>query len=551
MKIKVDFIERLEKLAKGKTAAARKAAEKESNRYRDSLDKVRDLSDKGSFADSIETLISRLEVSSDDVSFWGPRSPAHIREAFIQFCQVRKPIDFDSWKVVASPDESLPDERNLTTTHEQLICCSIDECESRARDILDFVWMFAKVARNVKSVFLPRVIQLMIDFDRIRGWHWWTTEENAARLIDELIACWRLVMKEVSLLDADEVADIWPRRPIHEDEGEYDDIDTDGMDAEEATEASRDQALEAYRREFKDLIPPEYEEDEITGEKVEPTHPMSRLVDNIKTLADEMERGEASADGRWRKFDYALLERVLSVNLELYYDSYEEGENGLDSGFCSETTRESAYKKQIVADLDRYLVAAIKLAKSCESKSQDDWAQCRSLESTYIGYFHGFSKKARIDAAKDLKVFITCLKRARQQLSTDRLNYTPPPKPKPGVETGISPVKIGKGFPFITYCDPKGNTLRMKVKRDNGTIDELTFKINGEERWHYVLQFVKAKTGRVTLTPFEDGKSIDLSLVFRDNKGYNHRMFYWYTRTTKGSKAKYWLEQTPLRKRTK
>ena len=107
----------------------------------------------------------------------------------------------------------------------------------------------------------------------------------------------------------------------------------------------------------------------------------------------------------------------------------------------------------------------------------------------------------------------------------------------------------GGGFPFIELCDPKNETLRMRIKRPNGAEDTATFRIRGEERWHYVLQFAKAKKNRISLTPFRKGKPIDLSLVFRDNKGYNHVSFYRFTRTTGGTKARYWLEQTQQAKK--
>ena len=116
------------------------------------------------------------------------------------------------------------------------------------------------------------------------------------------------------------------------------------------------------------------------------------------------------------------------------------------------------------------------------------------------------------------------------------------------------PVKIkqkdGRGFPFIEFWDQKNETLRMRIRRPNGAEDTATFRIRGEERWHYVLQFAKAKRNRITLTPYRKGRPIDLSLVFRENKGYNHLAFYRYTRTTGGIKAQYWLEQTPQNRRT-
>ena len=122
---------------------------------------------------------------------------------------------------------------------------------------------------------------------------------------------------------------------------------------------------------------------------------------------------------------------------------------------------------------------------------------------------------------------------------------------KKGEATTPSPIPIGTGFPFIESCDPKSETFRMRIKRPNGAEDAVTFKIRGEERWHYVLQFAKAKKNRISLKPFRKGKAIDLSLVFRDNKGCNHVSFYRFTRTTGGSKARYWLEQTQLIARAK
>ena len=55
----------------------------------------------------------------------------------------------------------------------------------------------------------------------------------------------------------------------------------------------------------------------------------------------------------------------------------------------------------------------------------------------------------------------------------------------------------------------------------------------------------------VRLRPFRAGKPIDLSHVFRENRGCNHVAFYRFVRTTGGSKATYWLEQTLLRRKPK
>ena len=114
-----------------------------------------------------------------------------------------------------------------------------------------------------------------------------------------------------------------------------------------------------------------------------------------------------------------------------------------------------------------------------------------------------------------------------------------------------SPVKIGGGFPFIDYCDPGRGILRMKVRRNSGIVESQTFVILGKERGHYVLQFVRARKSRVRLRPFRAGKPVDLSHVFRENRGCNHVAFYRFVRTTGGSKATYWLEQTLLRRKPK
>ena len=126
-----------------------------------------------------------------------------------------------------------------------------------------------------------------------------------------------------------------------------------------------------------------------------------------------------------------------------------------------------------------------------------------------------------------------------------------PNGPAEATQKTSSPVTIGKGFPFITYCDPNAEELRMNIKGKNGLEHNYAMKICGKERWHYVLQFVHANKNRITLKPYKKGMPIDLSLVFRDNKGYDHRTFYLFTRTTKGSKAKYWLEQTRLNAKLK
>jgi len=105
-----------------------------------------------------------------------------------------------------------------------------------------------------------------------------------------------------------------------------------------------------------------------------------------------------------------------------------------------------------------------------------------------------------------------------------------------------SPVPVGPGFPFITYCDPEKGILKLKEMKANGQVDVVSLRIEGEKQWHYVLQFVRANTNRIKLVRHVSDKRIKLRNVFRS--GHDHLTFYRFTRAAKGSKAVYWLEQT-------
>jgi len=450
-----NYLKRLEDLAAAKTAAAADAAGKEATLFRRRLDKVTDLSDEGPFAQGLNTLINRL-IPSDWRIDTGPRSPSAMRQSLIQFLQLRQCFSCDTWEVVAEPDDTAPDESNVISTKKRyLMDVDYDECDSRDRDISDLLLMFGRLARNIKSSFLPRIIQLIIDMKDACRWNKSNTEQEASRLVDEFITCWKLVMTETELLDPEELLEVWPKRPTHEDQNKYSSLDTTGLDAEEATDASRERAWEIYCRENKDIM---LSANASKGS----AHPLSYLASFVTDIADKMERGEPSTDARWRKLDYDTLARVLSANTLFSYDGYEMDEETeeLVEVNCTEPTPENKYKKQIIKDLDRYLDAACLLAKKIGSKSYDDFAECQARFAAHNGDFHGYLDHEKLIAAKDLNILITRLKRARPVLWVDNANYKPNDTPLPARVVDVS--KEGAKSLRTALKDPGGRPAKTE-----------------------------------------------------------------------------------------
>jgi len=432
MKVKnkevVIYLKRLEKLAARKTSEACQAAEEEAMLFRQQLDKVTNLSDEGSFAEGLNSLINRLILNEKTIHF-SPRTPATIRQALVQFLQLRRHFPYDVWEPVSEPDKSAPDESNVFAARKAYArAVDFDECDNRDQDLCDLLRMFGRLARNIRSSFLPRIIQLITDMKDACRWNKSISEQEASRLVDDFIACWKLVMTETELLDPEELLEIWPKRPTHEAQNEYSSIDAIGLDAEEATDASRERAWEIYCRELKDIMLP-------ANASKGSAHPLSYLASFITDIADEMERGEPSTDARWSKLDYDTLSRVLSANTLFTFDGYEIEDEGMESEgtycqsmvevCCEEPTPENNYKKQIIKDLDRYLDAACLLAKKIGSKSYDDFAECQARFAAHNGDFRGYLDRDKLIAAKDLNIFISRLKRARPVLWVDNANYDP------------------------------------------------------------------------------------------------------------------------------
>lgn len=429
MTVKDETRARLLKLADDRTEPELQRAEQEAARYRQSLDQVRDLSVAGAFARDLRYMFRCFKPAIRPKCLGWPKS---IRSALVQFLQLRKPFPYQALTVAREIDVSRPDEANLTTVTRHVSAVDLLEAEARNQDVRDLVWMFGKLARNIHSVFLPRVIQLLVDLDDSGVVGWWFPADAAARLVDEFIACWDLVMKEVQLLDPGEMADIWPQRPDQPNESEMDDIDISGMDADEATEYSRDEAWAAYRSKLKGLMP--------TIDDPDDPHPLLPVAARLVQLADGAAKGEVPAENRDDATLDARLHRLLAVNTRFSYVSYEmpspeDLENGCDdSPIESETTEftdENQYKKRIVADLDRYLHTACALAKARGSKAYDDLVTCQVLESKWRGNFFGERPDDMVRGARDLDTFMACFKRARSVLWADCANYTPPSETQP------------------------------------------------------------------------------------------------------------------------
>ena len=414
---------RLESHARLCNVLAREIADNETFEHLNELDEIKDLSDDGQFARSLNNAIESLRPIP-----WPrdrPPSLLRIRESLIQYCLLRKEVFYEEWHCAENLDEQAADNDNLVSCEKVHRSWKLQKaCLARDNDLEDLLQMFGRLARNIKSAFLPRVITLLADMNDVIHWSAHPSRTEATRLVDEFCTCWRLVLTEVRLLDEEEKLEAYPHRPIREMSSSLSDVvDFLGWPAGMASDESHERAWKDYRRRLKNLMPPEDESFAV--------HPMRPLSTTIAKLAEDAEKREFTSSAPLSNEDYKLLAHILSVDTTLEYSVFEvkDGEDEYDPNTwetftCDTPTEEDEYKIEIIKNLKRYLDVLCDQAKEIESKACEDLVRCQELIGNYYNTFFDCDQR-EIEFAAQLKTFITCLRRGLATFWVDHKNYNP------------------------------------------------------------------------------------------------------------------------------
>lgn len=473
------------------------------------------------------------------------------------------------YKIKDKIDPLVADEDNIEKTRTQTNWMSGAESTLFSRLLDDVLLSLGKLARNIKSSALPRIVAFMSRCEHFGGPALANSPDEAEVLAKELLDCVKIVNAELRLMSQDELVGVFPSRPVHDDEDEEEEFDadqfSDNTDPEDATRKSRDFAEEQHKKEFADVLP----KDGIVGR-----HPLKYLSDHVRSIADEMERGQPSVDNRWIKLDTKTLARVLESDFDLTYENYEyedapEDDEGrervrLTHDTCWEETTESRFKKLIVEDLKRYLSAGAMVARIVNSPSLRDWSRMLTLMGKHDGRFYGFfldESKTR----KDLREFIATLERARDHIFGD---VKAAGGVKPLVKDEDTSVKIGPyASKFVLVCDPGKGVL--KVKDEKGVETEYRLSVTAKKVWETLRLLVgtKAADGFVKLPKKWDARfkaNIGSTSQIDPNNDINIVRWYIFRENAKkgrGSTGRFRLMPTPedskikellkLRKRTK
>ena len=396
-------------------------------------------------------------------------------------------------------DKILPDvrdEENLEKT-AGLSLWSDYAVSERLSELLDDVLMcLGKLAKNIKSTALSRIVTLAAKCATFGELPLANNEEDARGLAKEFLECVRIVNAELRIMEPEEQRGVHPSAPVHEYEEEDEEFDADqfspNTDPDDATAAAREFAVEQYEKKFADLLPKK-------GAGKNEKHRFQYLSDFIRSIADEMEKGEPSVDTHWSRLDTSLLSRVLATDFDLTYESYEREDVDSDDGkyyvrlthdTCWEETAESRLKKLIVDDLQRYLNASARVAQAVGSPSLSDWSRLLTLMGKHGGHFRGYFFDSEVSVAMDLREFVNTLARARDRIFGD---VKAAGGVKPLVKDEDTSIKVGPyASKFVLLCDPGKGVFR--VKDEKGVETEYRLSVKAKKVWETLCQLVSTKS---------------------------------------------------------
>ena len=334
------------------------------------------------------------------------------------------------------------------------------------RSMENLVLVLGRVARNINSSALPRIVQLRVDLMRlVFNGTGKASRKEAFRLAREFADCHDFVVTEIEFMDACDRTGIWRTPPIRKPDisGEYELFyPQKGMTPEDATRESRAAALRNHALIMsKHGIP----------EKI------AALSDSLTRLADMAQSGEAPSASEC-PLDGEALRAVLSEITDFTYirfynldwwlrdenepDYADEDDDGAEHVW--ESTDESRAMIALGSEIARYVDAALALAVRIGSSAAKDFSSVKSLFERY-GMHYGSSSSDQAD----LDTFVKKLLSACARLNSD-----------------VVAAKLGGDVPVkVELTKKSGETIAKAVRPGRGGARRIFDEATQEKCWLY------------------------------------------------------------------
>ena len=269
--------------------------------------------------------------------------------------------------------------------------------------VSDITLMMGKLARRISSPNLGEMIQLRYEcLSTNKGVYGLNLETPAiSAFVAHLVKCLNLLAIELEFMDPAELATAWPEIPDHTDPDDDDFEPPDDVDAETANAMGRDFSIENLGKRLAGFI-----------------EEAKEAENRFAAIADAFENSILPDDGDMP--NATSIKRILSICTTAYYNVYSDSDDGEGlalSGFGWEDTKEAAAQDAAKKAIERYLDAALKLAKRLGSSTAKEYA---SMRHTFIK-----NKKKFIQSTDDMAIagvlddFTASLVRCHRQLLGD------------------------------------------------------------------------------------------------------------------------------------
>ena len=288
--------------------------------------------------------------------------------------------------------------QNLMTLSGKVPYVKLGNARSKVSDI---TLMMGKIARRISSPNLGEIIMLRYEcISSNKGIYGINLKKQTiSAFTNHLEKCMMLLATELEFLDAAELASVWPELPARENQDEHGDIIPDeGMTADDANEAARTGALDKLDERLAEF-----------SEKADQTEKA------FSAIADAFERSLLPEGCDMP--DSKTIKLVLSTCTKAFYDIYEDSADGdgvTCSGICREDTPFTGAQNAAINAVERYLDAALRLAKRSGASSAREFA---SVRHTFIENKDSFMRPtSALSLSAVLDDFVIRLGRCHNQL---------------------------------------------------------------------------------------------------------------------------------------
>lgn len=363
------------------------------------------------------------------------------------------------WSVKGVIDPARPDDENLCESTDFYHTSRHFEEGFVTRLTYHLLETMGRLARNIKAKVYSQIVDFIVECEM----SYCKLEELPAELADPFLNKFRLIMQtletEMRLCDPTELGKNFI--PVVADLSEPDynpsDIEVIG-DPQAATQRSLEAALSRYKQSMEDLYPTWNGGNHMTM--------LEDFVKETAELADEMERGEPTADGSGIIFSYAFLSKLLQKQTYICYTKFLVEE---EPGSPPSVTRVPYYKsmpetenrEKALDNLKRLIRAGEKLSRKVKSATVGKWSHLLVLLKQNDDCFNLGSLLYASKARKDLADFIETLRDARVELWSE-LQSTGGKAPRGrGGRPTLAPKKRG---PNTTYKARQLDALKKWCK---------------------------------------------------------------------------------------